>query len=69
MYNLLKFATLSKISFTMTPTNLTNDNVEDFILTFNINYLYSSDENTTNIFKTKVNLKKTDIPYLYRIEL
>ena len=69
MYNLLKFATLSKISFTMTPTNLTNDNVEDFILTFNINYLYSSEENTTNIFKTKVNLKKTDIPYLYRIEL
>ena len=51
----------------ISPSNLSDENVEAFVNTFKINYLYSSNEEVVDCFSEKLSLAETEIEYLYRI--
>ena len=66
-FDFLKFSALSGITNMISPSNLSDENVEAFVNTFKINYLYSSNEDVVDCFSEKLSLKETEIEYLYRI--
>lgn len=51
----------------ISPNNLSDENVEAFVNTFKINYLYSSNQEVVDCFSEKFTLEETEIEYLYRI--
>ena len=51
----------------ISPSNLSDENVEAFVNTFKINYLYSSNEEVVDCFSEKLSLAEMEIEYLYRI--
>jgi uncharacterized membrane protein YwzB len=66
--DLPKFAALSNQVTIMSPTNIDVNNAKDFVEFFELNYLYSSDENQVDIFKTTMNVTPTEIAHLYKLE-
>lgn len=66
-FDFLKFSALSGITNMISPSNLSDENVEAFVNTFKINYLYSSNEEVVDCFSEKLSLAETEIEYLYRI--
>ena len=63
-----RFQVLSNLSYVVTPTNISYDNVRDFVNDFDVNYLYLPDDKTLDIFKLKTNVYETEIPFLYKID-
>ena len=51
----------------MSPSNLSDDNVKEFVNAFNINYIYSSDKDMVKIFKDNLTVEDTKIENLYKI--
>lgn len=66
-FDFLKFSALSGITNMISPNNLSDENVEAFVNTFKINYLYSSNQEVVDCFSEKFTLEETEIEYLYRI--
>lgn len=64
----LRFSALSEIPNIISPDNISEENVADFADTFEINYLYSSDENLVQIFQSAFAVTNAGVPHLYRIE-
>lgn len=67
-FDFLRFSTLSHFSYILSPTNISYDNVKNFTKKFDINYLYSSNTEITNVYKSKLNVYETEIPFLYKID-
>lgn len=64
-----RFAALSNQVTTLSPSNLSLNNAEEFVGFFELNYLYSSDEEQVEIFKETINVTPLEIENLYYLEL
>lgn len=67
-FDFLKFSAESQISNIISPANLSIENVYEFVDTFEINYLYSSNDQVVDIFNTKLKLHSTPFDNLYKVE-
>lgn len=67
-FNFLKFSAESQISNIISPANISTQNVYEFVDTFEINYLYSSNEQVIDIFNSKLKLINTPFENLYKVE-
>lgn len=67
-FDFLKFSAESQISNIISPSNLSTENVLQFVDTFEINYLYSSNKQVVDIFNSKLKLFSTPFDNLYKIE-
>lgn len=65
--NIPKFSALCNEVTIMSPTNIDFNNVKDFVEFFNLNYLYSSDENQVDIFRGAMTVKPTEVEHLYKL--
>lgn len=67
-FDFLKFSAESQISNIISPANLSTENVYEFVDTFDVNYLYSSNEEVVDVFNSKLRLHDTPYQNLYRVE-
>ncbi len=67
--NIPKFMALSDMVTTLSPSNISISNIKDFVIFFNLNYLYSSDENQLDIFKNSISVIPTGIKHLYKLQV
>ena len=67
-FDFLKFSAESQISNIISPANLSTENVYEFVDTFDVNYLYSSNEEVVDIFNSKLRLHDTPYQNLYKVE-
>lgn len=67
-FDFLKFSAEAQISNIISPANLSTDNVYEFVQVFEVNYLYSSNEETVKIFESKYVLNPTEHRNLYKVE-
>ena len=67
-FDFLKFSAEAQISNIISPANLSTDNVYEFVQVFEVNYLYSSNEETVKIFESKYVLNPTEHKNLYKVE-
>ncbi|WP_078543580.1 hypothetical protein [Litchfieldia alkalitelluris] len=65
--DLPKFAALSNQVTIMSPNNISVTNAKDFVEFFDLNYLYSSDKELVDIFKSIMNVRATEITHLYQL--
>lgn len=64
-----KFSALSKYTTILSPTNINEAIVEEFVEFFEIDFLYSSDGNLVELFRSSLNVKPTGIMHLYALEV
>lgn len=62
-----QFATLKECYTILTPTNLSTQNVEEYVKKFNISFVYSSNSDVIHIFQNEFVLNETEIQHLYEI--
>lgn len=67
--NLPRFAALSGMVTTMSPSNVDENNVVDFVEFSQCNFLYSADEEMNDLFEQTVGLEETEVEYLYKLNV
>jgi hypothetical protein len=67
--DIAKYSALCHQVTIMSPSNLDTSNVKPFVEFFHLNYLYTSDSNQLEIFRSKLSIIPTGVYHLYKIEL
>lgn len=63
-----RFSALSEIPSMISPNNISEENVKDFVNTFKVNYIYSSNKELVQIFESQYQMSSAGSENLYRIE-